>query len=93
MGFENPAPLCCNLSPSSSPVLSGIVNAAYTFGLTDTANPSLPPDLINDLTATVSADYATLLPIADTLNTPSRWAPTSWWTSPWPATPLADWGI
>jgi hypothetical protein len=80
--------------PSSSPALSGIVDAAYTFGLTDTASPSLlellkgflsgfanfpvsdasllssPTDIINDLTSTFSADYATLLPIADTLNTP-----------------------
>lgn len=78
--------------PASSPALSGIVSGAYTFGLTDTASPSLldllkgflsgfanfpvsdatllssPTDIINDLSGTVSADYATLLPIADTVN-------------------------
>jgi hypothetical protein len=79
-------------NPAGIPALSGLVSGAGTFGLTDTANPSLldlvkgflsgfanfpisdatlqssPADIINDLTGTVSADYASLLPVADTIN-------------------------
>ncbi|MGH3968958.1 MAG: PE-PPE domain-containing protein [Mycobacterium sp.] len=75
-----------------NPVLSPLVDAAYTSGLTDTLQPTLSelsqallgsnsfpnsdvtlhsplPDIINDITATVSADEAALLPIQDTITT------------------------
>lgn len=76
--------------PLDNPVLTPLVEAAYTSGLIDTLQPtpqelsqallggtfpisdvtlhSPLPDIVNDLTATLSADEAALLPIADTIN-------------------------
>jgi hypothetical protein len=56
--------------PSSSELFALVKTVLSQFAnypISDATLTSSPTDLINDLTATVSADYATLLPTADTL--------------------------
>ncbi len=47
--------------------LLGGVAAAGGFPVSDVTLSSSPADIINDLTATVSADYSALLPLADSV--------------------------
>lgn len=54
------------LQPTSQELTQALLGG--TFPLSDVTLLSPPADIINDLSATLSADYATLLPIADTIN-------------------------
>jgi len=54
------------LQPTSQELTQALLGGS--FPLSDATLLSPPPDIINDLSATLSADYAALLPIADTVN-------------------------
>lgn len=54
------------LQPTSQELTQALLGG--TFPLSDVTFASPPIDIINDLTSTLSADYATLLPIADTVS-------------------------
>jgi hypothetical protein len=54
------------LQPTSQELTQALLGGA--FPLSDVTLASPPIDIINDLTSTLSADYATLLPIADTVS-------------------------
>ena len=53
------------LQPTSQELTQALLGGS--FPLSDVTLLSPPVDIINDLTATLSADYAALLPIADTI--------------------------
>ncbi|HEX7322627.1 MAG TPA: PE-PPE domain-containing protein [Mycobacterium sp.] len=55
--------------PSILELLQGELAAESGFPISHATLLSPPIDIINDLTATLSADYSALLPIADTANT------------------------
>jgi hypothetical protein len=69
MGFTDATDLQQLLS---IPALLGVAQTALTdfanFPISTANLLSSPTDLLNDLSATVSADYATLVPVADTVN-------------------------
>jgi hypothetical protein len=54
------------LQPTSQELTQALLGGS--FPLSDATLLSPPADIIDDLSATLSADYAALLPIADTVN-------------------------
>ncbi len=54
------------LQPTSQELTQALLGGS--FPVSDATLLSPPADLINDFTSTLSADYAALLPIADTIN-------------------------
>jgi PE-PPE domain len=60
------AGLIDSLQPTSLQLTEALLG--WSFPLSDATLLSPPTDIINDLSSTVSADYAALLPIADTIN-------------------------
>src|ERR1700760_2551874 len=49
-------------------ILKFALGEAANYPISDATLLSSPTDILNDLTGTVAADYAALLPIADTVN-------------------------
>ena len=69
MGFTDAADLQSLLNiPSLLGVAQTALSSFDNFPISDATLLSSPTDLINDLSATLSADYATLVPVADTVN-------------------------
>jgi hypothetical protein len=54
-------------NPSFTDVMDGLLSAAG-FPVSDVTLSSSPTDIINDISATLSYDYSSLLPIADAIN-------------------------
>jgi hypothetical protein len=54
--------------PSLLGVAQNALSGFDNFPISDATLLSSPTDLVNDLSATLSADYATLLPVADTVD-------------------------
>ena len=68
MGFTDATNLQSLLNiPSLLGVAQTALSEFANFPVSDATLLSSPTDLINDLSATLSADYATLLPVADTV--------------------------
>jgi hypothetical protein len=63
----SPSQLLTNL-PALLELAQNFLSGFANFPISDATLASPPSDIINDLTGTISADYATLLPIADTTN-------------------------
>jgi hypothetical protein len=69
MGFTDATDLQSLLNiPSLLGVAQTALSSFDNFPISDATLLSSPTDLINDLSATLSADYATLVPVADTVN-------------------------
>src|SRR6201998_1297313 len=69
MGFTDAPDLQSLLNiPSLLGVAQTALSSFDNFPISDATLLSPPTDLINDLSATLSADYATLVPVADTVN-------------------------
>jgi hypothetical protein len=54
--------------PALLDLARNLLSELLNFPISDATLASPPADIINDLSGTISADYATLLPIADTAN-------------------------
>jgi hypothetical protein len=54
-------------NPSLTDVVDGFLNASG-FPVSDVTLSSSPTDIINDISATLSYDYSSLLPVADAIN-------------------------
>jgi hypothetical protein len=68
MGFTDATNLQSLLNiPSLLSVAQNALSEFANFPVSDATLLSSPTDLINDLSATLSADYATLVPVADTV--------------------------
>jgi hypothetical protein len=63
----NPSQLLTNL-PALLELARNFLSGFANFPIADPATLTSPTGIINDLSGTISADYATLLPIADTTN-------------------------
>ena len=55
-------------NPSFTDVIDGLLKLSG-FPLSDVTLSSSPTDIVNDFSATLSADYSSLLPLADSINT------------------------